>query len=674
MKLRRREFLQAAGILWLGSSLAQWLGSDRRSLDGIQALAATTGIKRALLIGINQYQHKGFQPLQGCLTDLELQRELLKYRFGFNPADIETLENRAATATAIETALTEYLFQDIKAGDTLVLHFSGYGMVRPDPSRSAPEPALAAVDAIAQPEGTLPLSQILSHWQPQSGSKLIIWLDSGFSPPLTPWITSLGVIPPKTMRPSPPQSPLKPPTLPAGVTLIQAGDIAAETVLDEGVSAGLLTQTLSQHLWATDPPVKIAVSLGLAADDLRRATGSESHLQLQSVNGKNYFPETSLQASAEAVIVDVNQDHKTLRLWLGGVPLGVLQAGGRARMSLSRDPGQPVIELQSATGRWGNGQYSSSTLDLTPGQGLQEVWRLLPRQLSLAIALDNHLEKIERIDAINALASLSYVTVPSGTDQPTDFIVAKNATTGGYGLQWPVGIFLANSCSPEGEAAKAAVRRLSQDFPGLLGNKILGLTVNPDSSQVGMGITLEKLTPQAQSQALSRLYTPRLLGQTPEDIKTDLALTHYDAPLTLATGEQIRYRIQNYGDRPLYLLLLAWDSSRGLVAIPWGTDSDTSPWQIMLASSLRTTVTPWTMQRPSQWLNTYVIASQSPFSQTLEALPTPTDQRPLVIAQSQAIAVATAILQDLHRESPSPDRYALDGRTWGTFCFTLRVV
>lgn len=672
MKLRRREFLHAAGILWLGSSLAQWLGSDR-SLDGIQALAATTGRKRALLIGINQYQHKRFKPLQGSLTDLELQRELLKYRFGFHPTDIETLEDRAATATAIETALTEYLFQDVQAGDTLVLHFSGYGMVRPDPSHSFLEPALAAVDAIAQPEGILPLSQLLSHWQPQSGSKLIIWLDSGFSRPPSTMDHITWRYASQQDAPLPPPPPLKTPTLPAGVTLIQPGDIAAETILDDGLFAGLFTQTLSQHLWATYPPVKIAVSLGLAADDLRRTTGSESHLQLESANGKNYFPETSLQSSAEAVIVDGNQEHKTLRLWLGGLPLGVLQAGGRARMSLSTDPRQPVIEVQSATGRWGSGQYSSSTLDLTPGQGLQEVWRLLPRQLSLAIALDSHLEKIERIDAINTLAGFSYVTVPSSTDQPADFIVTKNAQTGGYGLQWPVGFFLANSCSPEGEAAKAAVRRLSQHFPGLLGNKMLGLTVNPDSSQVGMGITLEKIAPQPQ--ALARLYTPRLQGQTPEDIKTDLPLTHYDAPLILATGEQIRYRIQNYGDRPLHLLLLAWDSSRGLLAIPWGTDSDTSPWQMVLAPSLRiTTVIPWIMQRPSQWLNSYIIASQSPFSQTLEALPKPTDQRPLVLEQSQAIPVATAILQDLHRESPSPDHYALDGRTWGTFCFTLRVV
>lgn len=671
MKLRRREFLHAAGILWLGSSMGQWIGSDRRNLDGIQALAATTGRKRALLIGINQYQHKHLPPLQGCLTDLELQRELLTYRFGFNRTDIETLENRAATANAIETALAEYLFQDVQAGDILVLHFSGYGMVSPSASSSSLEPALAAVDAIAQPEGTLPLSQLLARWPSPFGSQLIVWIDSGFSPPpntLGHLTWRYGAA--KDIEASPKASLAL--SLPKGVTFIQAGDIAAETILDDGISAGLLTQTLSQHLWATYPLVNISVSLGRAADDLRRTTGSEGHLQLQSSSPKNYFPETMASTSAEAVIVDVNKEHKTLRLWLGGVPLEVLQAGGRARFSLNSAPHEPVIEVQSATGRWGNGQYANPTLALFSGQCLQEIWRVLPRQPSLAIALDSHLEKIERIDAINALASLSYVTVPSNTDQPADFVVTKNLETGGYGLQWPVGTFVANSCSLEGEAAKAAVRRLSQHFPGLLANKMLGLTVNPDSSQVGMSITLEKLTPQAQ--AMARLYTPRSLGQTPEDVKTNLPLTHYDGPMTLATGEQIRYQIQNYGDRPLHLLLLAWDSSRGLLALPWEIEGNSSPWQLVLAPSLRTTGLPWPMQRASQWLNTYVIASQAPFSETLKILPTVAEPRPIVIDQNQAIPVATAILQDLHRESSLSDHYALDARTWATFCFTLRVV
>jgi len=65
--------------------------------------------------------------LNGCVTDVELQRELLIYRFGFLAADILILTDAQATRENIETAFVEHLTAQGKPGDVVVFHFSGYG-------------------------------------------------------------------------------------------------------------------------------------------------------------------------------------------------------------------------------------------------------------------------------------------------------------------------------------------------------------------------------------------------------------------------------------------------------------------------------------------------------------------------------------------------------------------
>ncbi len=109
-------------IAALGLGDAAWLRSSDRYY---QALAQPTLRKLALLVGINQYPST--QPLRGCLTDVELQRELLIHRFGFQEADILTLTEQQATREQIEAAFLEHLIKQAQPGDVVVFHFSGYG-------------------------------------------------------------------------------------------------------------------------------------------------------------------------------------------------------------------------------------------------------------------------------------------------------------------------------------------------------------------------------------------------------------------------------------------------------------------------------------------------------------------------------------------------------------------
>lgn len=122
--MKRRDFLGriAQALALLGISDSGWLRLTDRYY---QALAQPTRRKLALLVGINQYP--SIQPLSGCLTDVELQKELLIHRFGFQEADILTLSDRQATRQQIETAFLEHLTKQAQKDDVVVFHFSGYG-------------------------------------------------------------------------------------------------------------------------------------------------------------------------------------------------------------------------------------------------------------------------------------------------------------------------------------------------------------------------------------------------------------------------------------------------------------------------------------------------------------------------------------------------------------------
>ena len=123
MRLKRREFLQRASLA-LGALRINEAGWWRLQSRYSEALAQTTGGKLAFLVGINEYVDAS---LSGCVTDVEMQRELLVHRFGFLPTDILTLTNKQATRENIETAFISHLTNQAKPDDLVLFHFSGYG-------------------------------------------------------------------------------------------------------------------------------------------------------------------------------------------------------------------------------------------------------------------------------------------------------------------------------------------------------------------------------------------------------------------------------------------------------------------------------------------------------------------------------------------------------------------
>ncbi|TVQ23289.1 MAG: DUF4384 domain-containing protein [Leptolyngbya sp. DLM2.Bin15] len=129
-RIKRRHFLQAAGSTLAAMGLSQLDFLTQANQYG-RVLAQGTPRKLALLVGINNYTTAN--PLQGCLTDVELQRELLIHRFGFNPSDIVSVWDNASTNDLkpsrenILRVFQEHLIDQAKDGDVVVFHFSGHG-------------------------------------------------------------------------------------------------------------------------------------------------------------------------------------------------------------------------------------------------------------------------------------------------------------------------------------------------------------------------------------------------------------------------------------------------------------------------------------------------------------------------------------------------------------------
>ncbi len=134
--MHRRHLLQGAAATLATLGFSQ-LGLERHALRYANVLAQNTPRKRALLVGINDYislGNSGWQALRGAVNDVDMQRELLVHRFGFQASDVICLKNQHATRQAILGEF-EQLIQSTKPGDVVVFHFSGHGSTVDDPDR-----------------------------------------------------------------------------------------------------------------------------------------------------------------------------------------------------------------------------------------------------------------------------------------------------------------------------------------------------------------------------------------------------------------------------------------------------------------------------------------------------------------------------------------------------------
>ena len=178
--MKRRGFLQQSAWL-LAATTATGTGFVLGDFPWQAAVADPLVRKRALLIGINRYPETTGSNLNGAVTDVALQRQVLQHRFGFKAEDILTLTDERATRTQTLDALQGY-FSDLNSRDVVWLHFSGYGsQVQPSPESEAVEPSLVMADGL-----DLPLSSLWLLLRSLPTEKIVTVLDTSYTYPGNP--------------------------------------------------------------------------------------------------------------------------------------------------------------------------------------------------------------------------------------------------------------------------------------------------------------------------------------------------------------------------------------------------------------------------------------------------------------------------------------------------------
>ncbi|MEN9230082.1 MAG: caspase family protein [Thermostichus sp. DG02_5_bins_236] len=577
-----------------------------------QALAANSR-KLALLIGINRYPSEG-SLLQGCLMDVELQRELLLHRFGFAPPEILTLTDGAATLSGIQSAFAEHLGGQSRTAETVVVHFSGHGqwlagsdnrwqpallLSGSETSTGIPAIPLESFFHLLEGLGTAQLTTLLdcgfTHTVPsvrgnwQLRARPVAAVKGSRSP--TSDHPSIGSVPePQRIWPAPPKGLL--------ITATTPQDLAAEASWP-GFYAGVLTYLLTQYLWETTPATRLTVAFNQVSS--RRELGMFA-CQRPTLEGKEtarrispYFLNLT-QSGVSGVIQDVRGNRA--QVWLGGIPPAALCGlqPGTLLTPISADGSQEAantptpLVLRSRSGLLAQVQLSTPEGQFPPvGTPLRENLRGISSTLKLLIGLEDNLGRIEKVDITNAIASFNWMETANPRERQVDCLLGritpematafqadtlpKPLEVNSYSLFWPGRELLLDSCGPVGEAAAVAVQRLVPRFAHLLAAKRLRTTLNAASSPLAV---VAELASKDKAPSLAARFT-QAVTSTP----VELGMQRF------MRGDPLRLTLRNNGEQDLFGYVLMTDPTGQLhLLAPMPQDNFTLPLRLEAQSSL----------------------------------------------------------------------------------------
>ncbi|MFM6224557.1 MAG: peptidase C14, partial [Dolichospermum sp.] len=331
----------------------------------------------------------------------------------------------------------------------------------------------------------------------------------------------------------------------------QAGEL-----LLPGWSAGLFTYALTQYLWETTPKKTIQVLLSHLGSSMYQLAGKQqpsllsARKNLENTVITDYFPINN--SRGVGIIKATEDDGKTIKLWLGGLPPLVLANYG-VNSRLMVETGVELI-IKSRTGLIAKAQVDKEIIKLQLGQIVQESVRALPRNTHLNIALDQGLERIERVDATSAFSGINNVVNIVTSTETADYVFGRvSQIPSRYGVFSLGGELITNTVGEIGEAVKVAVQRLTPKFSTLLASKLWQLTENEGTSRLPVRATLEVV-----NNILPRILMVRETVETANSDKTYPRPSYSPTAIpTISVGSLVQYKIDNLSDRPLYLILLA---------------------------------------------------------------------------------------------------------------------
>jgi hypothetical protein len=651
MAIGRRQFLGALGALGAICGSQFW-GQVTQSVGAaeLQYVSSldSSARKLAVLVGINQYDASGdWLPLHGCLTDVELQRELLIHRFGFLPQDIVTLTDQQATRANVAAAIRDHLGGQAIVGDVVFFHFSGHGATLNFTEQSGMKgvgktASKSSVRSLVAIDGDIPEPLLLSWLGAVATDKILCVIDAGETYPGSPVVGNFRIRARPATQLSEPLPPL--PTIVNMPTVLRAvdGDQLCADAQWAGFSSGVFTYALTQQLWQSTG----ATSMGSIVSNLK---SWERPLPLQ--------PTSNL--SADAVIRDTSADRRMAETWLGGMPIMPLSYYGVGSLLLVAPQGDRV-QVKSHNGLTAKVEVTGSGQRLQSGQLLQEQVRALPKQLSLTIALDLGLNRIERVDATSAISALPNTIGVNAGESSADCLFGNQSAS--YGLFSVSREPLLGSFGSVGESVGSALRRLQPLLQSLLAAKLLRLTSNQESSCLGVKVSLiAQMGTDGYSQVLDTRCTERSL----------LMANHTPNPTTknkpLAIGDRLSLQIDNLMTIPLYVGIFCFDA-RGrmlvpsFVSSPYASDAIALPQQSLIIPQPKTPFS-WTASAPQGLVQVHVILSRKPFAKTAAVLASSLQQSPSstgMITPATPLTIVEALLQDLHQSDSPTDTWMLD--------------
>jgi len=656
--IKRRQFLQFAGsaLATIGLSQVDFLIQADHTA---RVLAQPTGRKLALLVGINTYP-SGINALNGCLTDVEMQSELLQYRYGFNAKDILILtdetQQRQPTRQNILTAFEEHLIKQAKPGDVVVFHYSGHGGLVRDPQPlddQKNDGSLIPADCTLRNRNDImgrTLFLLSSQLQTDNftmvldschsgggtrGNQVIRALVRRDGEPLAEpskaeldyqetQMKKLGWSSQKFQE-------LRRQGIAKGVAIGSAKkEQFAVDASFGGFHAGALTYLLTRYLWqlpSKEPLNTTFDRLSLITHELAAASGNVQEPIEDVAPGTAFAKEPVYQLTpdrpnAEAVVRQVRSDGQ-IEFWLGGVSsrsLDAFQPG--SLFSLIDDKGNVIGELEQ-TSRSGLVAYGKLKAGKVPQAGtlLREKLRVLSQDLSLKVGLDPSLGA-EREAIAAALKQMPHIqTVPVNQKGGVDFIVGRMTaaarTSGskrGVQIAQPdgsVGLLTAgydpisNSFGRLDESASSIVARLRPQLKMLLARQLLTYTLNGEVSQLKVNVDL-KSRQGGQVQVLSR--------------GVGRSLTPQSAPQPHKADSVVDINITNQEETPIYLAVLAIGDDGVLSVLhPAAWDSPESASLVKPATPISV---PMQVYGPAGFFEVLVITSASPLRETLQGLQT----------------------------------------------------
>ena len=709
--MKRRHFLQFSSSLFASLGLSQ-LDLMRQGNRYGQVLAQSTPRKLALLVGINEYQ-AGIGSLQGCLTDVEMQRELLIHRFGFNPNDILVVTNAQATRQGILTAFNEHLIKQTKPGDVVVFHYSGHGSrvrdpnpIGKDPFNSTMVPVDRPPDSVSGSVKSVPdimgqtlfllmsalptenLTVVLDSCYSGGGKRGNVLvraarLGSGVSLDASPeefeyqkqLLSKLNLAPEKFLE-------LRRQGVAKGVVIASARrDQQATDAPFDGFNAGAFTYLMTRYLWQESSNHSfdtVFVNLARRTKDVAQSSNiiqdPEFEVKPGSNNGSKplYFLEKT-RTAAEAVIRKVTGNQ--VEFWLGGVAsqsLKAFEAG--AIFSIIDDRGQELgqIQQESRVGLVGYGKVLETAQPgiVKEGTLLRERVRGVPSDLTLRIGVDDTLGA-EKAQAQAALQSQNRIE-PVSVEQRgvTDYLlgrvtqedfqswqkqgVSNPSPVGSLGLFTAGRAPISGSFGQVGESVETAMRRLRSKLKSLLAGRILQTIINGDSSKLNVSTSINALSGGGTSGTTSSRGTQNAKATIPSGVSSQ--------KLQFKLGTDIQVQVQNNHTSNLYISVLVIDSS-GDMTILFPLDWD-APEEKALLAPKQTIAVPqpedqfqFGLEGPPGTLEILVLASVQPLRNALKGLQNIAKSRgigrgtPAALDEDEPVNVMGNLLGDLNEHS-----------------------